>query len=143
MTTTFTRPPTAAGFSSLASSARDYLWMHFSRMGQYADRPVPVITRGEGVYIYNEGGNRILDGLAGLFVVQAGHGRGELAEAAAKQAKELAYFPVWDTRRHRPSSSQNVSLMPPRPTSTGCSSRPVAGRRSRAPGRSPSSTSSS
>src|SRR5699024_858539 len=36
-----------------------------------------------------------LDGLAGLFVVQAGHGRAELAEAAAKQAGELAFFPLW------------------------------------------------
>src|SRR5262249_19033102 len=35
------------------------------------------------------------DGLAGLFVVQVGHGRAELAEAAAKQAKDLAFFPIW------------------------------------------------
>ena len=40
-------------------------------------------------------GKRYLDGLAGLFVVQAGHGRAELAEAAAKQASELAFFPLW------------------------------------------------
>ncbi len=40
-------------------------------------------------------GKRYLDGLSGLFVVQIGHGRHELAEAAAKQAAELAYFPLW------------------------------------------------
>ena len=40
-------------------------------------------------------GRRYLDGLSGLFVVQAGHGRVELAEAAARQATELAYFPLW------------------------------------------------
>ncbi len=40
-------------------------------------------------------GGKYLDGLAGLFVVQVGHGREELAEAAAKQAKELSFFPVW------------------------------------------------
>ena len=40
-------------------------------------------------------GNKYIDGLAGLFVVQAGHGRTELAEAAAKQAAELAFFPLW------------------------------------------------
>ncbi len=38
---------------------------------------------------------RYLDGLSGLFTVQAGHGREELAQAAAKQAAELAYFPIW------------------------------------------------
>ena len=40
-------------------------------------------------------GKRYLDGLAGLFTVQAGHGRTELAEAAAKQMQELAFFPLW------------------------------------------------
>ena len=56
---------------------------------------MPVIVRGEGAYIYDGQGRRYLDGLAGLFVVQAGHGRVELAEAAAKQAEELAFFPLW------------------------------------------------
>ena len=51
--------------------------------------------RGEGAYIWDDQGRRYLDGLAGLFVVQAGHGRTELAEAAAKQASELAFFPLW------------------------------------------------
>ncbi|MDF3313744.1 aspartate aminotransferase family protein, partial [Rhodococcus sp. T2V] len=40
-------------------------------------------------------GKSYLDGLSGLFVVQAGHGRAELAEAAAKQAEQLAFFPLW------------------------------------------------
>jgi adenosylmethionine-8-amino-7-oxononanoate aminotransferase len=54
-----------------------------------------VIVRGEGTSIYDDRGRRYLDGLAGLFVVQAGHGRESLAEAAARQARELAFFPVW------------------------------------------------
>jgi adenosylmethionine-8-amino-7-oxononanoate aminotransferase len=85
----------AAPASSLAVSARDHLWMHFTRMSTYATSSVPVIVRGEGPYIYDDKGKRYLDGLAGLFVVQAGHGREELAEAAAKQAKDLAFFPLW------------------------------------------------
>ena len=48
-----------------------------------------------GAYIYDDRGRRYLDGLAGLFVVQVGHGRRELAEAAAKQAGDLGYFPLW------------------------------------------------
>ncbi|GAB34472.1 putative aminotransferase [Gordonia otitidis NBRC 100426] len=54
-----------------------------------------MITRGEGARIFDDRGRSYLDGLAGLFVVQVGHGRDELAEAAAKQAKELAFFPLW------------------------------------------------
>ena len=81
--------------SSLAGAARDHLWMHFTRLSAYAQADVPVIARGEGPYIWDDKGKRYLDGLAGLFVVQAGHGRAELAEAAAKQAKELAFFPLW------------------------------------------------
>ncbi len=86
---------TAGAATSVAASARDHLWMHFTRMSAYAQADVPVITRGEGPYIWDDKGKRYLDGLAGLFVVQAGHGRAELAEAAAKQAKELAFFPLW------------------------------------------------
>ncbi|MFL6130803.1 MAG: aspartate aminotransferase family protein, partial [Mycobacteriales bacterium] len=52
-------------------------------------------VRGEGPYIWDSRGRRYLDGLSGLFVVQAGHGRTELAEAAYKQASELAFFPLW------------------------------------------------
>src|SRR6266704_602716 len=59
------------------------------------DREIPMIVRGDGPYVYDQHGRRYLDGLSGLFVVQVGHGRSELAEAAAKQASELAYFPLW------------------------------------------------
>ncbi|MCU1489202.1 MAG: aminotransferase [Acidimicrobiaceae bacterium] len=84
------------GTSSLQEAARRHLWMHFTRMGAYGpDHEVPVIMRGEGAYVYDEHGKRYLDGLSGLFTVQVGHGRSELAEAAAKQAAELAYFPLW------------------------------------------------
>ncbi|MBG0813215.1 aspartate aminotransferase family protein [Planomonospora sp. ID82291] len=81
--------------TSVMKAAQDNLWMHFTRHGSYAGADVPMITRGEGAYVYDVDGKRYLDGLAGLFVVQAGHGRSELAEAAAKQAQELAFFPLW------------------------------------------------
>ncbi|NGN68307.1 aspartate aminotransferase family protein [Streptomyces sp. A7024] len=78
-----------------SKTAYDHLWMHFTRMSSYRDNPVPTIVRGEGAYIYDDTGKRYLDGLSGLFVVNAGHGRAELAETAAKQAQQLAYFPIW------------------------------------------------
>ncbi|MFI5552688.1 aspartate aminotransferase family protein [Streptomyces sp. NPDC051738] len=79
----------------LSRTAYDHLWMHFTRMSSYEKSPVPTIVRGEGTSIYDDKGKRYLDGLAGLFVVQAGHGRVELAETAFKQAQELAFFPIW------------------------------------------------
>lgn len=75
------------------STPADHLWMHFTRMAD-ADR-APVIVRGEGAYIWDDRGKRYLDGLAGLFVNQLGHGRADLAAVAAKQAETLAFFPVW------------------------------------------------
>lgn len=69
--------------------------MHFTRLSAYQDHDVPIVVRGEGPYVWDTKGRRYLDGLAGLFVVQVGHGRTELAQAAAKQASELAFFPLW------------------------------------------------
>ncbi|MEO8106143.1 MAG: aspartate aminotransferase family protein [Actinomycetes bacterium] len=84
------------GDDRLAENARDHLWMHFTRHSTYENGGhVPVITRGDGAYIWDDQGNKYLDGLAGLFVVQVGHGRTELAEVMAKQASELAFFPLW------------------------------------------------
>ena len=71
----------------------DHLWLHFAKHGP--DIRPPIITRGEGVTIFDDAGKSYLDGLSGLFVVQVGHGRVELAEAAARQAQTLAYFPLW------------------------------------------------
>jgi adenosylmethionine-8-amino-7-oxononanoate aminotransferase len=81
--------------ADLSTTAYDHLWMHFTRMSSYQNAPVPTIVRGEGSYIYDDRGKRYVDGLSGLFVVNAGHGRHELAETAYKQAQELAFFPVW------------------------------------------------
>jgi adenosylmethionine-8-amino-7-oxononanoate aminotransferase len=88
--------PEASAPSALQDKARRHLWMHFTRMGAYdEDHEVPVITRGEGCYVYDEHGERYLDGLSALFCVNAGHGRAELGEAAASQVKELGFFTNW------------------------------------------------
>src|SRR3984957_5678565 len=81
--------------AALQEKAKRHLWLHFTRMSSYADSDVQVIVRGEGQYVYDQNGKRYLDGLAGLFVSQIGHGRTEVAEAGARQASQLAYFPLW------------------------------------------------
>jgi adenosylmethionine-8-amino-7-oxononanoate aminotransferase len=81
--------------AELSKLARRHLWMHFSRMGGDPGAPLPVIVAGEGCYVYDADGKRYLDGLAALFCVNAGHGRPELAEAAANQIRELDFFTTW------------------------------------------------
>ncbi|HEX2095980.1 MAG TPA: aspartate aminotransferase family protein [Solirubrobacterales bacterium] len=82
--------------TDLQELARRHLWMHFSRMGAYsADAEIPIIVRGEGCYVYDDRGNRYLDGLSALFCVNGGHGRSALAEAAARQMEELDFYTLW------------------------------------------------
>ena len=75
----------------ISSAAQRHLWTHFGRLSASP----PVIVRGEGSYVYDARGRRYLDALSSLFVTQVGHGRQELSAAAAKQADQLAYFPIW------------------------------------------------
>jgi adenosylmethionine-8-amino-7-oxononanoate aminotransferase len=69
--------------------------MHFTRMGACADQEIPIIVRGEGCYVYDEHGRRYLDGLSALFCVNIGHGRADLVQAGADQARELGFFSCW------------------------------------------------
>jgi hypothetical protein len=81
--------------ADLQQKAKDHLWMHFSRQSAAEANGVPIIVKGEGHHIWDSQGKKYFDGLSGLFVVNAGHGRKRLAEVAAKQAEELAFFPIW------------------------------------------------
>ena len=95
--------------------AADRIWLHFSRIADAGDEDLVVMERGDGAYVTDTRGNRYLDALSGLFVVQVGHGRRELGEAAARQAEALAFFPLWGFG-HPPGialADKVVSLAPP------------------------------
>ena len=89
------------GPPDLQALAKRHLWLHFARMGAYADssqgrgHDVPIFVRGEGVHLFDDKGKRYLDGLSGLFTVQVGHGRADIAAAGARQGEQLAYYPIW------------------------------------------------
>jgi adenosylmethionine-8-amino-7-oxononanoate aminotransferase len=88
--------PAATTSNRLQELARRHLWLHFTRQGVYdADHPIPVITRGESCYVWDEAGNRYLDGLSALFCVNIGHGRADIAQAGADQARELGFYTNW------------------------------------------------
>ncbi len=82
----------------LVALARQHLWLH---MAPQSGDTMTVIERGDGCYLWDTEGNRYLDGLAGLFTVNAGHGRPEIAAAAAAQAGDLGYFPIWSNAHPR------------------------------------------
>jgi L-2,4-diaminobutyrate transaminase len=65
-----------------------------THLGQFARGEMPnrIVTGGSGVYIQDRDGNKLLDAFAGLYCVNVGYGRQEIADAIAKQAKELAYY---------------------------------------------------
>ena len=65
-----------------------------THLGQFArsEAPQRIVTGGEGCHITDRDGNRLLDGFAGLYCVNVGYGRPSIAEAIAKQARELAYY---------------------------------------------------
>jgi beta-alanine--pyruvate transaminase len=67
-------------------------WMPFTSNRDFKADP-RIVVRGEGVYMYNDNGDRILDGSSALFCCAAGHSRPEIAEAVYAQLKELAYAP--------------------------------------------------
>src|SRR6476646_9465384 len=72
--------------------ALEHVWIHTARWIDLAERDgLRVMVRGEGCRLFDAQGRSYLDGLAGLYVVNVGHGRREIGEAMAKQAGELAY----------------------------------------------------
>jgi adenosylmethionine-8-amino-7-oxononanoate aminotransferase len=90
-----TQEATGTERGTLQELARRHLWMHFTRMSAYEDHEIPIIVRGEGCYVYDEHGKRYLDGLSALFCVNIGHGRADVVQAGADQAKELGFYTNW------------------------------------------------
>ncbi|MGE0008965.1 MAG: aspartate aminotransferase family protein [Parvibaculaceae bacterium] len=73
---------------------REHFFHPSTHLGQFArgEMPARIVTGGEGAHIVDRDGNRLLDGFAGLYCVNIGYGRTEVAEAIARQARELAYY---------------------------------------------------
>ena len=76
------------------------LMLHFTPYAEDWSK-LPVIVSGEGSYVTDDKGRSYIDGLAGLFTTQVGHGRSELGEVAAAQMKELGFFPNWSFQHPR------------------------------------------
>jgi len=77
----------------LVELANKHLWIYFSQLKKSGE--LAIIERGEGSYVFDNEGKRYIDGLAGLFLTNVGHGRTELADVAYEQMSQLHFFPLW------------------------------------------------
>ena len=85
--------------------------MHpFSTQDALAQRGARVITRADGVWITDSDGNRIIDGMAGLWCVNVGYGRDRLADVASRQMKELPYYNTFFMTTHVPAIALSQKL---------------------------------
>jgi putrescine---pyruvate transaminase len=81
-----------------------HLWTHKTQDHPWLSDEELVIERAEGVWVWTERGKKLLDGFAGLAVVNVGHGRREIAEAIAEQTVRLAYYPTTRQFSNRPAA---------------------------------------
>ena len=82
--------------------SNDHHLAPFSDFKQLKEKGPRIITSAKGVYLWDSEGNKILDGMAGLWCVAIGYGRDELADAAAKQMRELPYYNLFFQTAHPP-----------------------------------------
>lgn len=87
-----------------------HLWTHKTQDHPHLPDEAMLFERGEGIYVWNKEGRRFIDAFAGLAVVNAGHGRPEIAEAVRKQTSTLAYYPTTRQFSNRPAAELAAKL---------------------------------
>ena len=87
-----------------------HLWTHKTQDHPFLPDEELVIDRAEGVWVWTEQGKKLMDGFAGLAVVNVGHGRREIAEAIAEQTVRLAYYPTTRQFSNRPAAELAAKL---------------------------------
>jgi adenosylmethionine-8-amino-7-oxononanoate aminotransferase len=87
-----------------------HLWTHKTQDHPFLKDDELVIDRAEGVWVWTEQGKKLMDGFAGLAVVNVGHGRREIAEAIAEQTVKLAYYPTTRQFSNRPAAELAAKL---------------------------------
>jgi putrescine aminotransferase len=91
--------PQTRGWQALSSEHHLAPFSDYKQLKEVGPR---IITRASGVYLWDSEGHKILDGMSGLWCVAIGYGREELADAAAKQMRELPYYNLFFMTAHPP-----------------------------------------
>ena len=92
----------ASSFNDIQTKDINHHFSPFSDNKELAEIGARVITKAKGVYIYDDNGNKLLDGMAGLWCVNIGYGRQELVDVAAAQMTELPYYNLFFKTTHAP-----------------------------------------
>ena len=87
-----------------------HLWTHKTQDHPWLTDEELVIDRAEGVWVWTQRGQKLMDAFAGLAVVNVGHGRREIAEAVAEQTVRLAYYPTTRQFSNRPAAELSAKL---------------------------------
>src|SRR5438270_5804143 len=87
-------PPLSPSEPQASSSKLDAFWMPFTANRQFKSNP-RLLARAEGMHYWTADGRQVLDGVAGLWCVNAGHGRREIADAVARQLTTMEYAPTF------------------------------------------------
>lgn len=94
---TTTRKPEAPSASAVETMARDHLIQPWASLESLGGPARTVVDRADGVYVLDAKGNRLIDGPGGMWCVQIGYGRREIADAIAEQAMNMSYNSPWYT----------------------------------------------
>lgn len=94
----------------LQELGREHLLPPFTDYKALNAKGARIITRGEGVYLWDSEGNKILDGMAGLWCVNLGYGRQDLVEAATRQMQELPYYNLFFQTAHPPAIELSTAI---------------------------------
>jgi putrescine aminotransferase len=112
------QPPKGTTVTEQTGAARPpAMWNGFANMAGLSAGGIVTIVRGEGATVHDSAGRSYLDALASLWYCNIGHGRAELADAAAAQMRELAAYQVFETYSNRPAETlaRRISDLSPIP----------------------------
>ncbi|MFG6176884.1 aminotransferase [Halomonas sp. THAF12] len=113
MTTTSTRPTThrpVLDAETLWQKDKDHFIHPFTDFSVFHEEGCDLITDSEGIYVQDAKGNRFIDGIAGLWCVNVGHGRAEIGQAMADQATRMAYFSTFNNLSNAPAAELSAKL---------------------------------
>jgi adenosylmethionine-8-amino-7-oxononanoate aminotransferase len=102
--------PTTEASAMIDSETIRHLWTHKTQDHPWLSDEELVIDRAEGVWVWTQRGQKLMDAFAGLAVVNVGHGRREIAEAVAEQTVRLAYYPTTRQFSNRPAAELSAKL---------------------------------
>ncbi|NIC04547.1 aminotransferase [Halomonas sp. DX6] len=89
---------------------KDHFIHPFTDFSLFHDKGCDLITDSDGIYVQDAHGNRFIDGIAGLWCVNVGHGRAEIGQAMAKQATRMAYFSTFNNLSNAPAAELAAKL---------------------------------